>query len=53
MTLPEAVKILRAFNLWRRGDESAMLSPELIGRAIDTVCDWVQSEAETTRGELA
>lgn len=46
MTLPEAVEILRAFNKWRRGDESAMLSPELIGRAIDKACDELSAIAE-------
>ena len=46
MTLPEAIEILRAFNSWRRGDESAMLSPELIGRAIDKACDELSALAE-------
>ena len=49
MTLPEAVKTLRAFNLWRRGDESAMLSPELIGRAIDAACDAADALIESDR----
>ncbi len=46
MSVHEAVEILRAYNAWRRGDESAMLSPELIGRAIDAVCDACQERAQ-------
>jgi len=46
VSITEAVKILRAFNEWRRGDESAMLSPELIGRAIDKACDELSALAE-------
>ena len=42
MTLDDAVRILRAYNSWRRGDESKMLSPELVGLAIDTVLENCQ-----------
>ena len=46
MSTPEAIEILRAYNLWRRGDETAMLSPELIGRAIDAVCNACQERGK-------
>lgn len=46
MTVSEAVEILRAYNVWRRGDESAIVSPELIGRAIDAVCDACQERGK-------
>jgi hypothetical protein len=35
MTTTEAIKILEAHNAWRRGDNSEMQLPRLVGLAID------------------
>ena len=37
MKLDEAIKVLSQHNEWRRGNESEMQTPELIGKAIDIV----------------
>jgi hypothetical protein len=37
--LREAVEILRMHNEWRRGAETPMESPGVIGAAIDVVCE--------------
>lgn len=50
MRIDEAVRILRAHNKWRRGDDTMddspmpapMESPREIGVAIDVVCDYVE-----------
>lgn len=36
MTKPKTIEILTAFNAWRRGAETEMLSPKQIGEAIDS-----------------
>jgi hypothetical protein len=42
--MSDPVKVLRQYNIWRRGtDESVpMLAPVEIGKAIDAVCDEVE-----------
>lgn len=39
MSIEEAIDLLRAHNIWRRGGEGAMVNPTDLGIAIDTVCD--------------
>ena len=50
MTLIEARKLLREFNVWRRDEPSPMttlnMNPWRIGIAIDTVLDEVDGIAE-------
>jgi hypothetical protein len=39
----QTVNFLRAFNRWRRGDESLeQPSPRVIGRMIDSACDQIE-----------
>ena len=41
--LREAVEILRAHNIWRRGlDDVLPTSPAKLGAAIDVVCELVR-----------
>jgi len=35
MTTPQALKILKEYNDWRKGKETEMLNPKTIGKAID------------------
>lgn len=44
MTIAEAIKILREHNRWRRGADIPMLDPAMIGRAIEIVCDYAESQ---------
>ena len=37
MTLPEAVELLKTFNLWRRGADIPMPEPKQVGLAIDLI----------------
>lgn len=46
MTIAEAIKILREYNEWRRGDDSEMIDPAIIGKAIDMVCDYADEKGE-------
>lgn len=39
MSIEQAIELLRAHNIWRRGGEGAMVNPTDLGIAIDTVCD--------------
>ena len=40
MKIEEAISILEYHNKWRRSEEAEMISPVLIGEAIDTVVDY-------------
>lgn len=44
MTLPEAVKILKEHNSWRRCDDSEMISPKILGIAIDLIVEYLEAE---------
>lgn len=44
MTLKEAKKILSEFQLWRRGAETEMISPKIIGVAIDVILKHLGNE---------
>lgn len=37
--IPDPLPILREYNAWRRGGDGPMPAPEVIGRAIDAMCD--------------
>lgn len=37
MTEKEAIEILIAYNLWRIGDTNAMLNPQVVTEAINTI----------------
>ena len=43
MTIDEAITILKGHNAWRRGDDSDMLNPKLVGQAIDVVVAHYES----------
>ena len=43
MTRAEALEVLRAHNAWRRGADSGMEHPTVIGRAIDVAIEALQS----------
>ena len=43
MTLPEAIKILKSHNKWRRDGEGEMTDPKALGEAIDLVVDKHES----------
>jgi hypothetical protein len=48
--LLDAVETLRKHNEWRRGAETSMESPGVIGAAIDVVCELVpQLDARLTK----
>ena len=40
MKIEEAISILEYHNKWRRSEEAEMISPVLIGEAIDFVVDY-------------
>ena len=44
MTLPEAIKILKSHNAWRRGDDSDMTNPTKLGIAIDLIVEHLEAE---------
>ena len=44
MTLPEAIKILKEHNELRRGDDSEMISPKILGIAIDLIVEHLEAE---------
>jgi hypothetical protein len=45
MTTQEALEFVRAFNLWRRGDETLdQPDPKELGIAIDVLCDSVEQK---------
>ena len=44
MTLPEAIKILKEHNEWRRGDDSEMINPTTLGIAIDLIVKHLEAE---------
>ena len=44
MTLPEAVKILKDHNAWRRGDDSEMINPTTLGIAIYLIIEHFESK---------
>lgn len=44
MIIEEAIEILKTHNEWRRGAEIKVSEPWVIGKAIDTVVEWVESE---------
>lgn len=46
MSKDEALKILIEYNKWRRGDESQMLDPKIIGQAIDVAIDCLTKSVE-------
>ena len=51
MIISEAIQLLKSYNEWRRGAETTMLSPTIIGLAIDKVIEHYNSlikENETT-----
>tara|TARA_R110002051_G_scaffold289389_1_gene352398 strand:+ start:685 stop:834 length:150 start_codon:yes stop_codon:yes gene_type:complete len=45
MTLPEAIKILKEHNSWRRGDDSEMISTKILGIAIDLIVSKYESKS--------
>jgi len=44
MTKVEAIKILTEHNSWRRGGEMPMISPRLIGFAIDKAIEVLKQK---------
>jgi hypothetical protein len=46
MTEQEALKILIGHNKWRRGADTEMLPPKLIGEAIDVAIDCLTKIVE-------
>lgn len=44
MTIRQATKELRRYNKWRRGSDVKVAEPWVIGKAIDTVIEWVENE---------
>jgi hypothetical protein len=44
MNLTQAIQILKLHNEWRRGAEIDMLSPKMIGEAIDKVIELDKSK---------
>ena len=46
MTEKEALKILVEHNKWRRGSETEMLPPKLIGEAIDIAIECLTKIVE-------
>lgn len=37
MKIDKAIEILKEYNTWRRGSDTEMLSPKVIGVAIDVI----------------
>lgn len=46
MTKEEALKILIEYNKWRRGAETPMLDPKIIGQAIDVAIECLTKSDE-------
>ena len=46
MSKDEALKILTEYNKWRRGADTEMLPPKLIGEAIDVAIDCLTKIVE-------
>ena len=46
MTREETLKILIEYQEWRRGAETEMLPPKLIGEAIDVAIDCLTKSVE-------
>jgi len=44
MNLTQAIQILKLHNEWRRGAEIDMLSPKMIGEAIDKIIELEKSK---------
>ena len=44
MTIKQATKELKRYNKWRRGADIKMPEPWIIGKALDTVVEWVENE---------
>jgi len=44
MTIKQATKELKRHNKWRRGADIKVAEPWVIGKAIDTVVEWVENE---------
>lgn len=48
MDYNEAKSILQYHQAWRRGDDSTMVEPKLLGEAIDAILDpWISVKVET------
>jgi len=47
MTLPEAVELLKTFNLWRRGADIPMPEPKQVGLAIDLIIAEIEKVIRT------
>ena len=44
MTIKQATKELKRYNKWRRGADIKVAEPWIIGKALDTVVEWVENE---------
>ena len=44
MTIKQATKELKRYNKWRRGANIKMPEPWIIGKALDTIVEWVENE---------
>lgn len=44
MEIEEAIAFLRNYNQWRRGADIPQPAPNLIGIALDAVCDYAESK---------
>lgn len=46
MKIEEAIEILKKHNMWRRGADTPMIDPKVIGEAIDCVVDFCEKFKE-------
>jgi len=53
MTLKESADILERHNRWRRGGKGKQLSPDLIGRAIDTAVAALRRRKPRKKGRAS
>lgn len=44
MTIKEANEILKEYNVWRRGGDVPHARPKILGEAIDTITEFVDSK---------
>ena len=52
MTTPQALKILKEYNDWRRGKETEMLNPKTIGKAIDKAIEVLTKQQDNNNKNI-